>query len=186
MSPIPAAWTLSQIRLRPQSSVNEFRTASFEFDWDLADTVTLKAGPQYKKFEFETDLAAALERHADQPGSRHSGQRRNDADRQLQPPRFDQRQSRCAGGRHAQLADSGPGARGRVVRSVRSGDFPARPRARADEQLLHRGRGHRRLRAGRLEHRSARPAAARQPRRSLRRDRPDLLRLRVHFRLRRC
>jgi TonB-dependent receptor len=51
----PATWTLSQIRLRPQSSVNEFRTASFEFEWDLADTLTLKAGPQYKKFEFETD-----------------------------------------------------------------------------------------------------------------------------------
>src|SRR5688572_29031756 len=51
----PAAWTLSQIRLRPQSSVNEFRTASFELAWDVADTVTLKAGPQYKKFEFETD-----------------------------------------------------------------------------------------------------------------------------------
>ncbi len=51
----PAAWTLSQIRLRPQSSVNEFRTASFELAWDVADTVTVKAGPQYKKFEFETD-----------------------------------------------------------------------------------------------------------------------------------
>ena len=53
-SPTPATWTLSQIRLRPQSSTNEFRTASFELAWDVADTVTLKAGPQYKKFEFET------------------------------------------------------------------------------------------------------------------------------------
>ena len=81
----PATWTLSQIRLRPQSSTNEFRTASFELAWDVADAVTLKAGPQYKKFEFETELAAALERHADQPGSRHSGGRRGDADFRLQP-----------------------------------------------------------------------------------------------------
>lgn len=50
----PATWRLSQIRLRPQSSTNEFRTASFEFEWDVANAVTLKAGPQYKKFEFET------------------------------------------------------------------------------------------------------------------------------------
>src|SRR5688572_26558006 len=50
----PATWTLSQIRLRPQQSTNEFQTASFELEWDVADTVSLKAGPQYKKFEFET------------------------------------------------------------------------------------------------------------------------------------
>lgn len=50
----PATWTLSQIRLRPQTSTNEFRTASFELAWDVADSVTLKAGPQWKKFEFET------------------------------------------------------------------------------------------------------------------------------------
>src|SRR4026207_283172 len=46
----PATWRLSQIRLRPQSSVNEFRTASFDFEWNVADALTLKAGPQWKKF----------------------------------------------------------------------------------------------------------------------------------------
>ena len=50
----PATWTLSQIRLRPQSSQNTFQTGSFEVEWDVADALTLKAGPQYKKFEFET------------------------------------------------------------------------------------------------------------------------------------
>ena len=49
-----SAWTLSQIRLRPQSSENTFKTVSFDVAWDLNDMVTLKAGPQYKKFEFET------------------------------------------------------------------------------------------------------------------------------------
>jgi TonB-dependent receptor len=51
----PSTWTLSQIRLRPQSSENTFKTGSFEVEWDLADAMTLKAGPQYKKFEFETE-----------------------------------------------------------------------------------------------------------------------------------
>ena len=50
----PATWRLSQIRLRPQSSENTFQTASFDVAWDVTDTITLKGGPQYKKFEFET------------------------------------------------------------------------------------------------------------------------------------
>ncbi len=50
----PATWTLSQIRLRPQNSENTFKTASFEVEWDATDAITLKAGPQYKKFEFVT------------------------------------------------------------------------------------------------------------------------------------
>jgi iron complex outermembrane receptor protein len=50
----PATWTLSQIRLRPQSSENTFKTGSFEVEWDVADALTLKAGPQWKKFEFDT------------------------------------------------------------------------------------------------------------------------------------
>lgn len=50
----PATWRLSQVRLRPQSSENTFKTVSFDVAWDVTDTITLKAGPQYKKFEFET------------------------------------------------------------------------------------------------------------------------------------
>lgn len=50
----PNAWTLTSIRLRPQSSENTFKTVSFDVAWDLNDLVTLKAGPQYKKFDFET------------------------------------------------------------------------------------------------------------------------------------
>jgi iron complex outermembrane recepter protein len=50
----PSAWTLTQIRLRPQASENTFQTVSFDVAYDLNEMVTLKAGPQYKKFEFET------------------------------------------------------------------------------------------------------------------------------------
>ncbi|MFC4309826.1 TonB-dependent receptor [Steroidobacter flavus] len=55
----PATWRLSQIRLRPQTSENTFKTVSFDVAWDVTDIITLKAGPQYKKFEFET---SALQR----------------------------------------------------------------------------------------------------------------------------
>lgn len=48
----PGTWRLSQIRLRPQTSENTFKTVSFDVAWDVTDVVTLKAGPQYKKFEF--------------------------------------------------------------------------------------------------------------------------------------
>ncbi|WP_116808820.1 TonB-dependent receptor [Steroidobacter cummioxidans] len=65
----PAAWRLSQIRLRPQSSENNFKTASFDVAWDVTDVVTLKAGPQYKKFEFEsTSLARSNGTTANQEG----------------------------------------------------------------------------------------------------------------------
>lgn len=50
----PTTWTLSQIRLRPQRSENTFKTGSFEIEWNASDAITLKAGSQYKKFEFET------------------------------------------------------------------------------------------------------------------------------------
>jgi TonB-dependent receptor len=54
----PSTWRLTQIRLRPQSALNTFRTASFELAWKTTDAVTLKAGPQYKKFEFKTTSLA--------------------------------------------------------------------------------------------------------------------------------
>ena len=44
----------AQIRLRPQSSLNAFRTGDVELEWEATDALTLKAGPQWKKFEFKT------------------------------------------------------------------------------------------------------------------------------------
>ncbi|HEY0682624.1 MAG TPA: TonB-dependent receptor [Steroidobacter sp.] len=66
----PSAWALSQIRLRPQSSSNTFKTVSFDVAWDVTDAVTLKAGPQWKKFEFETSaLVRSNGTTANQEGS---------------------------------------------------------------------------------------------------------------------
>jgi TonB-dependent receptor len=53
----PATWTISQIRLRPQSTLNTFKTASFDVDFVMSDTFTLKAGPQWKEYEFVTTEA---------------------------------------------------------------------------------------------------------------------------------
>ncbi len=50
----PDAWTLTQIRLRPQTSKNTYDTAQFEVGYDLNDTFKFSAGVNWKKYEFET------------------------------------------------------------------------------------------------------------------------------------
>jgi iron complex outermembrane recepter protein len=50
----PATWTLSQIRLRPQSTINSFQTASIDLEWKANDNFALKFGPQWKNYIFES------------------------------------------------------------------------------------------------------------------------------------
>ena len=50
----PATWTLSQIRLRPQSTINSFQTASIDLKWDVTDSFALKFGPQWKNYIFKS------------------------------------------------------------------------------------------------------------------------------------
>jgi TonB-dependent receptor len=50
----PATWTLSQIRLRPQSTINSFQNVSFDLEWAPSETFKIKAGPQWKEFVFKT------------------------------------------------------------------------------------------------------------------------------------
>jgi|CXWL01.1.fsa_nt_gi TonB-dependent receptor len=50
----PAIWTLSQIRLRPQTATNTYSTAYFDAEYDLSPDVTLTAGVNWKDFEFIT------------------------------------------------------------------------------------------------------------------------------------
>ena len=47
-------WYLSQVRLRPQTTDNKFETGQAELEFDLSDSLTLKGGGSYKKFEFAT------------------------------------------------------------------------------------------------------------------------------------
>jgi iron complex outermembrane receptor protein len=50
----PDTWSLTQIRLRPQTSLNTYHTGSFEVSFQPNDTLTLTAGPQWKRFQFKT------------------------------------------------------------------------------------------------------------------------------------
>lgn len=53
----PEAWTLSQIRLRPQSADNSFDNLSADLRWQMTDSTALKFGAQLKKYEFDTTSA---------------------------------------------------------------------------------------------------------------------------------
>ncbi len=50
----PEAWTLSQIRLRPQSADNTFDNLAADLKWDLSENTALKFGVQLKQYEFAT------------------------------------------------------------------------------------------------------------------------------------
>jgi len=47
-------WYLSQIRLRPQTTDNEFQVGELNLEYEFSDAFKLKGGAQYKKFEFAT------------------------------------------------------------------------------------------------------------------------------------
>jgi iron complex outermembrane receptor protein len=47
-------WYLSQVRLRPQSSINSIQTYAGDLQFDVADSITLSAGGSYKDFTFKT------------------------------------------------------------------------------------------------------------------------------------
>ncbi len=53
----PATWTLSQIRLRPQSTINSYQTAALDFEWAASDAFSLKFGPQWKNYIFKSTEA---------------------------------------------------------------------------------------------------------------------------------
>ncbi|MBX9747007.1 MAG: TonB-dependent receptor, partial [Hyphomonadaceae bacterium] len=50
----PATWTLSQIRLRPQSALNTYETISGDIEFDVNDIFTLTGGLNWRSYEFET------------------------------------------------------------------------------------------------------------------------------------
>lgn len=47
-------WYLSQIRLRPQATTNEFDNYQLDVEWEATDTLQFRAGVQLKEFTFET------------------------------------------------------------------------------------------------------------------------------------
>lgn len=47
-------WSANSLRLRPLGAENNFDSAQFNLQYDLTDSLTVKSGLHYKKFEFET------------------------------------------------------------------------------------------------------------------------------------
>jgi iron complex outermembrane receptor protein len=50
----PEAWTLTQIRLRPQTADNSFDNLAADLKWDLSESAAIKFGAQLKQYDFET------------------------------------------------------------------------------------------------------------------------------------
>lgn len=50
----PANFQLAEIRDRPSSTVNRFRTVQLRTEWDVMEDLTLKAGAVYRRFSFDT------------------------------------------------------------------------------------------------------------------------------------
>ena len=50
----PSTWALTQIRLRPQSTINSFQNAQLDFEWVASDSFSLKFGPQWKNYIFKS------------------------------------------------------------------------------------------------------------------------------------
>ncbi len=49
-----ANFQLAEIRDRPSTTVNKFRTGQLRTEWDVADGFQLKAGGMYRRFDFQT------------------------------------------------------------------------------------------------------------------------------------
>lgn len=50
----PGAWTLTQVRMRPQTAVNTYDTFSVDGEWTANDLLTFKGGLAWKEYEFVT------------------------------------------------------------------------------------------------------------------------------------
>lgn len=50
----PAPWTLSSVRLRPQTAVNTYDTVQAEVQYDLNEILTVQAGLSWKSYDFKT------------------------------------------------------------------------------------------------------------------------------------
>ena len=50
----PANFQLAEIRDRPSSVVNKFKTAQLRTEWDVTDGFTVKAGAVWRRFDFDT------------------------------------------------------------------------------------------------------------------------------------
>ncbi len=50
----PSTWTLSQIRLRPQTALNTYETIQGNLEWDPTEMFTVRGALNWRSYEFET------------------------------------------------------------------------------------------------------------------------------------
>ncbi|WP_285711492.1 TonB-dependent receptor [Erythrobacter oryzae] len=50
----PANFLVNEVRDRPQSTLNEFKTVALAGDWTASDTISVQAGASYKQFGFSS------------------------------------------------------------------------------------------------------------------------------------
>jgi iron complex outermembrane recepter protein len=50
----PANFLVNEVRDRPQSTLNEFKTVALSSDWAASDTISVQAGGSYKQFSFSS------------------------------------------------------------------------------------------------------------------------------------
>lgn len=50
----PANFLVNEVRDRPQSTLNEFKTVALSGDWEASDTLSVQAGGSYKQFSFSS------------------------------------------------------------------------------------------------------------------------------------
>ena len=112
----PATWTLSQIRLRPQSTINSFQTASIDFEWQASDSFALKFGPQWKNYIFKsTELRRSNGTTGNQEGVFPGGAATAPIT-SYSRARFHEQRARHACRHGHDLAHPGPDCRGRRAR----------------------------------------------------------------------
>jgi iron complex outermembrane recepter protein len=51
----PANFRVTELRDRPQSTLNDFKTAVIDFDWQANDNVSVQIGGSWKRFDFASD-----------------------------------------------------------------------------------------------------------------------------------
>ncbi len=50
----PNNFLVNEVRDRPQSTLNQFSTLTFDVDWEATDVLSIQTGASYKKFEFSS------------------------------------------------------------------------------------------------------------------------------------
>ena len=72
----PATWTLTQIRLRPQSTINSYPDRDARLEWAASDSVLAEVRSAVEELHLQVDRTAPFQRNDGQPSKRDSSESR--------------------------------------------------------------------------------------------------------------